>query len=262
MDVGDYYSKSFNDFKENLNIAVPALVGIVLMIVIIFVAVLIGIFGAYFGSFNTDLASPNLTIVVLLFLIIAIAVIIGLLVGSFIYAATIGMAKKIIEGKKPGLDVAWKYGKKYFLKILALVIIMYILYFLLAIPALIGFILLNISSAIGWIVILIGVLILIAGGLFVVLALLVANQSIIVGEKSIISAIKESYKLFMKNKLQIFLVALINFVIGVVVGLLGFIPYIGSILNILAEIVLIPYLALVITYLYMDLKGMLPLNEY
>ena len=49
MDVGDYYSKSFNDFKKNLNIAIPSLVGIVLTFVIIIVAVLLGVFGAYLG---------------------------------------------------------------------------------------------------------------------------------------------------------------------------------------------------------------------
>lgn len=261
MDIGDYYSRSFNDFKENLNIVIPSLVGIVLMLIIIFGAVFLGIFGAYFNS-NTNLAAPDLTMVTLIFVLIAIAVLIGILINVFVYAATIGMAKKIIERKKPDLSVALKYGKKYFLKILAVSIIIVFLYFLLAIPALLGAILLNISSMIGWIVLILGIIIFIVGAIILALALFVVNQSIIVGEKSIISAIKESYKLFMKNKLQIFLVALINFVIGVAVGLIGYIPYVGWLLNILAEIVLIPYFALVVTYLYMDLKGKLPEYGY
>ena len=258
MDIGDYYSRSFNDFKKNLNIAIPSLVGIVLTFVIIIVAVLLGVFGAYFGSVNGNLASPNLILVALFVLLIGIAIILSLFIGSFIYAATIGMAKKIIEGKKPDLDVAWKYGKKYFLKILAVFIIIFILYFLLAIPAFLGLILLSISSSIGLVILVLGIIILIVGAIFMALALMVVNQSIVVGEKSIIGAIKDSYKLFMKNKLQVFLVGLINLVIGIAVSSLGFIPYIGGILNVIAEIILIPYFALVVTYLYMDLKNKLP----
>ena len=58
----------------------------------------------------------------------------------------------------------------------------------------------------------------------------------------------------MKNKLQVFLVAIINLVIGIAVSSLGFIPYVGGILNVITGIILIPYFALVVTYLYMDLK--------
>lgn len=261
MDVGDYYSKSINDFKKNLNIAIPTLIGIVLMFVIAMAVLLLGVFGIYFGSINS-LDTPNLTVLPIIFVLVGIVVIISVIISTFIHAATIGMAKKIIEGKKPDLNVAWKYGKKYFLKILAVVIIIFALYFLLVIPTFIGIILLSISSTIGWIVLVLGIIILIVGAILMTLALMVVNQSIIVGEKSIISAIKDSYKLFMKNKMQIFLVALINFVIGILVSCLGFIPYIGGILNLIAQIVLIPYLALVLTYLYMDLKDMIPLSEY
>jgi hypothetical protein len=261
MDVGDYYSRSFNDFRENLNIAIPSLVGIVLTFVIIIAAVLLGVFGAYFGSINANLAAPNLAVVALFVLLIGIAVIISLFISSFISAATIGMAKKIIEGKKPSLDVAWKYGKKYFLKILAVIIIMFVLYLLLAIPAFLGLILLSVSSTIGLVILVLGILILIVGAIFITLALMVVNQAIVVGEKSIIDAIKDSYNVFMNNKMQVFLVGLINFVIGLAVSSLGFIPYVGSILNVIAEIVLIPFFALVVTYLYMDIKGKLPMYE-
>jgi hypothetical protein len=262
MDVGDYYSRSVNDFKENLNIAIPSLVGIVLTFVIVILAVLIGVFGAYFSSINANLAAPNLAVVAIFVLLIGIAVILSLFISSFIYAATIGMVKKIIEGKRPDLNVAWKYGKKYFLNILAVIIIMSILYLLLAIPAFLGLILLNFSSTIGLVILVIGIIILIAGAIIMTLALMVVNQAIVVGEKSIIGAIKDSYKVFMKNKMQVFLVGLINFVIGLAVSSLGFIPYVGWFLNIIAEIVLIPFFALVVTYLYMDLKGKLPQYEY
>lgn len=261
MDVGDYYSRSFNDFKENLNIAIPSLVGIVLTILIVIAAVLLGVFGAYFGSINANLAAPNLVVVALFVLLIGIAVIFSLFISSFISAATIGMAIKIVEGKKPSLDVAWKYGKKYFLKILVVVIIMFILYLLLAVPAFLGLILLNVSSTLGLVIFVLGIIILIVGAIFMTLALMVVYQAIIVGEKSIVDAIKDSYNVFMNNKMQVFLVGLINFVIGLAVSSLGFIPYVGSFLNVIAEIILIPYFALVVTYLYMDIKGKLPLYE-
>jgi hypothetical protein len=91
---------------------------------------------------------------------------------------------------------------------------------------------------------------------------MVVNQSIVIGKKSIIGSIKESIKVFMKNKLQVFLVAIINLAIAIGISfVLGLIPFVGSILNALTGIILTPYFALVVTYLYMDVKDEIPSYE-
>ncbi len=270
MDVGDYYSRSFDNLKDNLNIAVPSLVGTVLTFIIMAIIVLIIMFGfigtnAFFNGVITPENVPNISIMAVLIsaALLFIFGIITALIYSFIYAATIGMAKKVIEGGRPDLEVAWKKGKKYFIKIFVVSIITALIGIVLAIPFILGIILFNISDILGIIVSMLGILIFIVGLILLALGLMFVNQAIVIGKKSVIGSIKSSFKLFMKNKLKVFLVGIINFAIALGISfVLGLIPFVGSILNILAGIILTPYFVLVITYLYMDIKGISPVDEY
>jgi ABC-type nitrate/sulfonate/bicarbonate transport system permease component len=97
-------------------------------------------------------------------------------------------------------------------------------------------------------------------GILLALSLAVVEQSIVVGRKGVIEAIRESFDLFWNNKATIFLVELINLIISVVLGIvlgviLGLIPVVGSSLgSIITSLILTPFLALIITYLYLDLS--------
>ena len=92
---------------------------------------------------------------------------------------------------------------------------------------------------------------------------MVVNQSIVIGKKSTTGSIKDSANILMKNKLKVFLVAVINLAIATGIGfILELIPVVGSILNMLVQIILTPYFILVITYLYMDVKEKLPGQIY
>ncbi len=194
-------------------------------------------------------------------LFVLIIVVLALIISSFMYAATVGMAKKVIKGKGAELDVGWKKGKKYFLKVFAVNIITSLIFGLLSLPLLVGLILLSSYPNTAIIITVIGALILIICGIFFGLSFLVVNQSIVIGEKSIIGSLKDSYKVFWKNKLKVFLVALINFAISFGISfVLGLIPFIGSLLNLIVSILLIPYFVLVLTYLYMDIKDKIPLQ--
>ena len=121
MDVGDYYTKSFESLKENLNIVIPSLVGIILVFAVVFIVILLIIFGALGLGFDIGGLSPGVigTYAILLIAILFLTLIVVGLIFSFVSAATIGMAKKIIKKKTPDLDVAWKSGKKYFITLLA-----------------------------------------------------------------------------------------------------------------------------------------------
>ncbi len=266
MDVGEYYSKSFKDFKENLNIAIPSLLGVVLTIVIMGIAgliIIVGFLGVQnlIAGMNTPGYVPNMsfTTILISLIILIFAIILSLVINSFVYAATVGMAKKMLLGEKPGLDVAWKKGKKYFINVVAVSIIAAIIAVLLAVPLFLGIILFSVSYFVGLLITILGVLILVLGFIILALAFLVVNQSIVIGKKSIVGSIKDSVHVLMKNKLQVFLVAIINLAIAVGLSFIfGLIPFLGWILNILAGILLTPYFVLVVTYLYMDVKDKLP----
>jgi len=95
----------------------------------------------------------------------------------------------------------------------------------------------------------------------------VVNQSIVIGKKSVIDSLNDSFEIFWNNKLNVFLVGLINFMIAIVVvfilGLIfGFIPIVGNLIgNVIISIILTPYFALVLSYLYLDLEDKTPITQ-
>lgn len=268
MDIGDYYSRSINDFRENLVVMIPQLVGYVLLILIAFVGTFIFILGlgpSLFGGTTNpnDLTSLfTLTNILIMGMAFLIYILISLFISSFVGAATIGMSKTIIETGRTSLDTAMEYGKKYFIRIFLMGIIEFVLIFLLALPLFAGITLLSNNPEASFALMIIGILILVIGGIFLGLIFTVVNQSIVVGSKSVIEAIKDSFNVFWDNKLKVFVIALINAVISFAIAfVLSFVPYVGSFLTGIINIALIPYFMLVVTYLYMDIKDMLPDNE-
>jgi hypothetical protein len=280
MDLGDYYNKSFEGFKKNPNIAAPALVLNVLTYALSFVVGIIIFFMlASNDFFTTDQISQNMTnlpstsFILLLGLIFIALVIILALISILVNASTIGMSKRVIMGDRPELNVALKYGKKYFLKILAVSIIICILMALMCIPLGLG-LALDYMYNLGFILTAIGGLITAIGIIVIWLLVIFAYQSIVVGKKSIIGSLKESFKIFKKRPFEIVIVLIINAVILLIIGLvvgvinlfLGIIPILGMILGAIISIAVntltFPYFTMVLTYLYMDVKGALPEQDY
>ncbi|MGB9977691.1 hypothetical protein [Methanobacterium sp.] len=274
MDIGDYYSKSVESFRRNWKITVPSIVASILTLILFIVGFFgvmatlspnLSIIGNATPSIFSQINSNTLLTAGLILLIIEILIYI---INAFRTAATVGMAKQIIMDGSASLDVAWKDGIKFFPKIFAVSIIKTVLTVIVAIPLILGFYLLfNNEILIGVSVLLIGSLIFFIGYILISLIFFLFNQSIVVGQKSVVGSIKESYYLFWDNKLTVFLVALINAIISLGIGfLIGLIlapltivagPF-GSLINqfagLLVGIILVPYFALVMTYMYMELK--------
>ena len=271
MDIGDYYSKSIESFRRNWKITVPTIVASILTILLFAV----GFFGVM------AILSPNLSIMwnftpsvfsqinfntlLTAGLILLIIEILIFVINAFRTAATVGMAKQIIMDGSASLDIAWKYGIKYFPKIFVVSIIKMILMVIVAAPLILSFYLLFNKMILGGISLLLaGSLIFFIGYILISLIFFVFNQSVVVGQKSVIGSIKDSYNIFWNNKLTVFLVALINGVISLVIGfVLGIIftplavvvgPLATQIAGLLVSIILVPYFALVMTYMYMELK--------
>lgn len=280
MDIGDYYYKSFKGFKENPNLAVPSLVLNVLIYIIVFLGAFFSILMlAGSGYFSAGSITPNMlsnitagSVILFALMIIVFGVIIGL-ISSFVYAATIGMSKRIIVGERPGLNVGLDYGKKYFLKIFIVSILLGILGLITFIPLILG-VILDYMYGLGFILSLIGGIITVIGLIVLSLFFIFTYQSIVLGKKSIIGSLKKSMKLFRKNIFEVIIVLIINAVIAIGVGIiislintvLGFIPILGIILGIIINIVayslMYPYLTLVLTYLYLDTNEELPAQEF
>ncbi|OEC88743.1 MULTISPECIES: DUF7847 domain-containing protein [Methanobacterium] len=271
MDIGDYYSKSIESFRRNWKITVPSIVASILTVLLFTV----GFFGvmatlspnlSIMWNFKLSIFSQiNLNTLLTAGMILLIIEILIFVINAFRTAATVGMAKQIIMDSSASLDIAWKDGIKYFPKIFVVSLIKMILMVIVAIPLILSFYLLFNNMILGGISLLLaGSLIFFTGYILISLIFFVFNQSIVVGQKSVIGSIKDSYNIFWNNKLTVFLVALINGVISLVIGfILGIIftplavvagPLATQISGLLVSIILVPYFALVMTYMYMELK--------
>ncbi len=279
MDTGSYYSESINGFTKNPMLAIPSLIGHFIIYVVTYGALFLGIFGLYGSNiFNYNqtstsaLNTPDLGTSLIFIGIMIMVIIIAWIISGIINAATLGMSKKIVLGEKPDLDVALKYGKKYLLKILAVSLIFGILIVISMIPLILGIILIATDSntTLNLIGFIIGGLITLILFIGVYLFFIFTYQSVVINKKSIIESFKESFKLVKKNFFEVIVVLIINaiiiaaisFVVGLGTGLLGIFPIIGFILgiiiNIIVQALVTPYFALILTYLYMDLKDMIP----
>lgn len=271
MDIGNYYSKSIESFRRNWKITVPSIVASILTVLLFIVGFFgvmatlspnLSIIGNVTPSIFSQINSNTLLTAGLILLIIEILIYI---INAFRTAATVGMAKQIIMDGSASLDIAWKDGIKFFPKIFVVSIIKTVLTALVAIPLILSFYMLfNNMILSGISVFLIGSIIFLIGYILISLIFFVFNQSIVVGQKSVIGSIKDSYNIFWNNKLTVFLVALINAVISLGIGfILGIIsipltvvagPFTAQIVGLLVSIILVPYFALVMTYMYMELK--------
>ena len=271
MDIGDYYSKSVESFRRNWKITVPSIVASLLTLILF----IVGFFGvmatlspnlSIIGNVTPSIFSQiNLNTLITAGLILLIIEILIYIINAFRTAATVGMAKQIIMDGSASLDIAWKDGIKFFPKIFVVSIIKTVLTAVVAIPLILSFYLLfNNMILSGISVLLIGSIIFFIGYILISLIFFVFNQSIVVGQKSVIGSIKDSYNIFWNNKLTVFLVALINAIISLGIGfILGIIlmpltvvvgPFASQIAGLLVSIILVPYFALVMTYMYMELK--------
>lgn len=279
MDIGDYYSRSFDGFTKNPKLALPTFLGYLLIYGISTIMIIIFVFGVLgtelLTNATTGVFNPNsidyTSLVQSILIIYGVIVIVGLIVSSYMSAATIGMSKSIINGELPDLGVGFENGNNYFLKIIVVSIIIGLIVALSIIFSFTG-ILLDRAYGLFPFLTIIGVLVTLLMWI-ISLLFIFAYQSIVVGKESIIGSLKDSYELFRKNIFDVIVVLVINFVIIICIIavltfvnlFLGIIPILGSILGFILSIIVYsiisPYFALVLTYLYMDKKDLVSLDS-
>ncbi|OPX57213.1 MAG: hypothetical protein A4E25_02462 [Methanobacterium sp. PtaB.Bin024] len=275
MDIGDYYSRSFNGFTKNPKLALPTLLGYLVIYGISMVIMVIFIFGTLGTDFLTNVTTGNFNpnsvdfanLMQSFIILYGIIAIVSFIVSSYMSAATIGMSKSIINCEMPDLGVGFKNGNKYFLKIIAVSIIIGFILMLSLIFGIAGFLF---DHAYGLFPVLTIIGILLALILWIITLLFIfTNQSIVVGEESVFGSLKDSYQLFRENIFDVIVVLVINFILMVcIIAVLTFInmflsiiPILGSILALILTIIvysiIFPYFALVLTHLYMDKKELI-----
>jgi len=279
MDIGDYYSQSIKGFTKNPLLGIQAVILYFIIYAIVNVTVIYGmidLFGInimdYTQSTVPMMNTPDLGAIWTFFGIMIIAFVISWIISCIMSVTTIGMSKRIVLGEKPDLGVALKYVKKYLLKLLAVNIIFVIFNFIAVIPLLVGVILITLysNSALSIIGLVIGGLITLILFILVYLFFIFTFQSVIVCKKSIIGSFKDSFKSVKNNFFEVLVVLIINllisvaigFVVGLISAFIGIIPIIGFILSALITVIvsglMFAYFTLVLNYLYMDIKNMIP----
>ncbi len=260
MDIGDYYSKSFTGFTKNPILALPTLLGYILIYGISIIVGIVSFFFLlgpdFFSSGNFDPNSINYSSLGVIFIFGIIITLISLIISSYMSAATIGMSNRIINGEMPNLGVAVKNGNKFFLKIILVSIIIGLLLAIFALPALLG-LLIDGAYNLFPVLTIIGCLVSLILWIVTPIIFIFANQSIVVCQKSVIGSLKDSVKVLRNNIADVIVVLIINFILsGVIILVLAFIniflsiiPILGSflslILNIVIYSILFPYFALV-----------------
>lgn len=280
MDLADYYSKSFKGFTKNPKLMLPALAGNILTYIVAIIMVIIFIFGVtgteFLSTGNMDMINTigSAKFITYFSVFMLVYFVIAIIITSYMNTATIGMSRNIINGGRPGLDVAVKDGNHYFLKILAVSIILILISMVFMGVFILGLI---IDRAYGLtpMLTLIGGLASLILLLGTILLFIFAYQSIVTGEESVIGALKDSVKVLRKNFVDVIVVLIINLVIIICIMVvlffirifLGVIPVLGSllglILGLIVNSIVFPYFTLVLTYLYMDKKDLIsPELEY
>ncbi|MDI9436344.1 MAG: hypothetical protein QM396_10150 [Euryarchaeota archaeon] len=255
--------------------ALPTLFEQIFIMIITFLAMILLFFSVLGPEFLTtgkiSANSTNLSALIVLFIIFSIIWMILLIISSYVSAATIGMSKSIVFGEKPDLGLGFRNGNKYFLKIIAVSIITLILLMVSAIPIIIG-VFADYAYGIAPALTLIGVLVSLVLWVVTMILLIFTSQSIVVCGESVIGSIKDSIRVLRENISDVIIVIVINiiiafcifFVVGIIKMLLSLIPIVGSLFSIILQVIvaclITPFLTLVLTYVYMDKKGLIHSN--
>ncbi|MEA1999493.1 MAG: hypothetical protein U9N61_09280 [Euryarchaeota archaeon] len=272
-DLGSVIKKGFDTWKANLCICLPFVFSMVLTSIV----ALIIIGGAILAAVPSlpsliphlsqpDKIPPELILPLMLQLIqnigivivaIIISVILVLLINAFFAAGAIGMAKEATETGSTNLSDMKGYGKRKFISLLFADIIVGLI-------ALIGFVFLipGIVYALpvvttspeptpeifmpAFAIFMIGILIMSIYGIIVSIMFALPRYSVVIDDLGAIEGVKKAFNMFMKNKLDVFLLWLVALVIGIVVSIiLSFIPYIGPFLNVVVSVIVIQPLAVI-----------------
>jgi len=264
-DIGSVIKKGFNTWKANLCISLPFLFSSIITAIVALIIIGSALLAAVpsLPSLVPHLSKPDELTPELILplmsqlnqsigLIIAatiIAVVLGLLINAFFNAGAIGMAKEATETGRTSLSDMKEYGKRKFISLLFADIIVGLI-------ALIGLVFLipgivyslpiittssePAPNVILLAILMLGILCMAVYMLIVTILFALTRYSVVIDDLGAVEGVKNGFNIFMKNKLDVFLLWLVALVIGIVVSIiLRLIPFTGLFFNVAVSVIVI-----------------------
>lgn len=276
-ELGGTLEKGFETWKKNLSICLP----FVLSAVVTGIVAMIIIGGAILAAIPSlvphftkleELTYDEIPQVLpqllqsmgILIIAIIVTIILGMLIDAFFWAGAIGMAKEAIETGHTDLSHMMDYGKRKFLSLFFTNLIIGLLSFvgviflvpgmLYLLPRLSAFSELPEGEVITAAALFgLGFLALIVSIMLIGIVFALPRYAVVIDDVGAISGIKKGFKIFMDNKLAIFLLWLIIFALTLLSMSFGVIQYIGGVIVwILSLIVISPLTVIWWSRLYLS----------
>lgn len=279
-DIGTLIRRGFETWRQNLNLALPFVLMIVVVMVIAVVMVISAFYPLIAGSpevFSTagDVQSPEELAELLSSatnLGMAAAILLGgilliYLALSFFTAGAIGMAREATDVGKTSTKEMWASGRRHYLNLFIAEVLMMVFIIAGALVLSLPFLsdLMGILGAnepeFGPIIL--WVFLVIAYGFIISVALAIVPYALVLSSLGPIGAIKSGMRFFLSNKMDVFLIWLVVIAVSMAIQFLG-VPFSGSetasaffsMLNgILSVLVISPLTTVWWTRLYMTRTG-------
>jgi len=222
--VWKYFTESFKTLWKQPIIVIPLLINVIVS----FISLMIADFASSGNPLIQEyaatgaIASFSLESFYPLIAIYAVALIISFLISSFFYAGAIGMIYDVVRKKKTSLKAMVDYGKKFFLRLIGINIVLGLLSM-----AGITIALLPLLIDQTWLTFILTLILGIAFVLFMILFLL-SNIYLIIQNKGVLASISKSFSVIKKNYFRFILLIILLTACG---ALVNFIPYIGMLIS-------------------------------
>nr|QNO52952.1 hypothetical protein IEHOEKMD_00023 [Methanosarcinales archaeon ANME-1 ERB6]QNO53953.1 hypothetical protein MMBEDHBC_00008 [Methanosarcinales archaeon ANME-1 ERB6] len=268
-DTGSVIGKGFDTWKNNLTICLPFVFSAVLthiVAIIIIGATILAIIPSLL-SYITKSAEPSPELILqllpqiiqsmgIIIIAIIVTIILCMLINAFFWAGAIGMAKEATETGRTDISYMMVYGKRKFISLFFTDIILGLISFvgiiflvpgiLYTLPKLMGLSELPPEEVFTAFAIFgLGFLAMSLYILIISIIFALPRYSVVIGDLGAIGGIKTGFKMFMRNKVAVFLLWLIVFVANMISMSFGFIEYIGWVISAILSIIIISPLTVI-----------------
>lgn len=256
VNFGELLTSGYHTWKKNLNICIPFILNALVTIALVSVVSMIFLFSIFLpllGNFISNPSALTSTEIISeissvisnnLISIGALIIILGILVGlinSFFTSGAIGMVNEVLTKGTANLSHMISYGKKKYLSFFGaslLIGLVFSIGILFIIPGLLQ-IFSNIESftsgittqgATAILSFVIGFIPMVIYMLIMSIVLALVPYAVILDDQKAVEGFTLGIRVFLKNKVNVFLLWLLVLVFGILIGLINMIPFIGWII--------------------------------
>ncbi|HJH27164.1 MAG TPA: hypothetical protein C5S37_10460 [Methanophagales archaeon] len=268
-DTGSVIGKGFDTWKNNLTICLPFVFSAILthiVAIIIIGATILAIIPSLL-SYLTKSAEPSPELILqllpqiiqsmgIIIIAIIVTIILCMLINAFFWAGAIGMAKEATETGCTNFSHMIEYGKRKFLSLFFTDIILGLISFV-GIIFLVPGILYTLPTLralselppgevfTAFAIFGLGFLAMIVYILIISIVFALPRYAVVIGDLGAIRGIKTGFKMFMRNKVAVFLLCLIVFTANMISMSFGVIEYIGWVISAILSIIIISPLTVI-----------------